>query len=92
MQLITAAAVVKSLPETVAIATESQAREVAKIEPAKRAAVVEAAAGKAASESRPMTAKDIKRAAMPEPEPDPAERPHVVSGVPIPLLGHNTLN
>src|SRR6185369_1388350 len=43
-QLITAAAVVESLPadKVVAIATESQARELAKAEPSRRAGVIQA--------------------------------------------------
>ena len=64
-QLITAAAVVESLPadKVVAIATESQARELAKIQPSQRAGVVQAivdAGGK-------MTAAAIKRHLPPPP-------------------------
>src|SRR5215831_235893 len=57
-QLITAAAVVESLPadKVVAIATESQARELAKIPVEQRAGVVQAIAG----EGKPVTAAAIK--------------------------------
>ena len=58
-QLITAAAVVESLPadKVVAIATESQARELAKIQPAQRAGVVQAIV----DAGEKMTAAAIKR-------------------------------
>lgn len=80
--LIRAAATVKSLPEKVAtiVVTEGQAREVAKVPSSKRAEVIEIAASKAESEDRPMTARDIREAAQPEPEateipPAPPMRP-----------------
>jgi hypothetical protein len=64
-QLITAAAVVESLPadKVVAIATESQARELAKIPVEQRAGVVQAIAG----EGKPVTAAAIKRHLPPPP-------------------------
>lgn len=77
-QIMGAAAVVQSLPGgsySSHIATETQAREVAKVAPEKRAKVVEAAKAKADVEKRPMTAKDIREAAKLEPEPE--ETPHI---------------
>ena len=64
-QLITAAAVVESLPadKVVAIATESQARELAKIQPAQRAGVVQAIV----DAGEKMTAAAIKRHLPPPP-------------------------
>lgn len=79
-QLITAARVVNQLPQqsAVAIATESQARELSKVEPEKRASVIELAGAKADAENRPMTARDIAEVA------DPEDKPHVVAG-PMPV-------
>ena len=64
-QLITAAAVVESLPadKQVAIATESQARELAKVEPAQRAGVVQAIV----DQGKPVTAAAIKAHLPPPP-------------------------
>ena len=68
IQLINAASVVKSLPENVSncVQTESQARELSKVEPAKREEVLAKAA-----QSGSVTAKSIKEAAAPEPAPAP---------------------
>ncbi len=64
-QLITAAAVVEALPATtkVAIATESQARELAKVAPADRAGVVQAVV----DSGKPVTAAEIKKRIPPVP-------------------------
>ena len=64
-QLITAAAVVEALPASkqVAIATESQARELAKAAPGERAGIVQAIV----DEGKPVTAAAIKRHLPPVP-------------------------
>lgn len=64
-QLIIAAAVVESLPaeKQVAIATESQARELGKAAPEQRAGVVQAVV----NSGRPVTAKEIRRHLPPPP-------------------------
>jgi hypothetical protein len=74
--VIRAAEVVKALPQESAtvVASERQARELAKAPEEKRAEVVTVAANKAQAEQRPMTARDIKQAVIditPEP-PAPA--------------------
>lgn len=82
--LISAAEVAQDLPETVStiVETESQARELSKVQPEARVEVVEKAQAKAKEEERPMTARDIREAAKPEPEPQPEheEPPRVRSG------------
>jgi hypothetical protein len=74
-QLIEAAGVVASLPQNgnncSQISNEGQARELAKVEPADRPAVLEQAQAAAQSESRPMTARDIAAAAEAHEEPEP---------------------
>jgi hypothetical protein len=67
-QLISGAAAVNSLPvgmDTI-VSNQGQARELAKVEPAKRVEVITQAAATAKAEARPMTAKDIV-AASPSP-------------------------
>jgi hypothetical protein len=70
--------IIKSLPEQIStiVENESQAREVAKVKPEKRARVVREAAAKAEEEGKPMAARHIAEAAR-EDEPE-HERPHVV--------------
>jgi hypothetical protein len=80
-QLIGAARVVESLPESakVAIATESQARELAKVEPERRVEVIELAA-----QAGPLTARSIREAAKPTAAPEPPaeeDRPHIKTSV-----------
>lgn len=72
VQLIQAAAVAKSLPEGVAIATESQARELSKAAPEQREEVLEEAAS-----AGPVTAKAIRKAVQrrQSPAPEPEETP-----------------
>jgi len=62
-RMIEASEIVSVLPMGNKITTERTAREVAKIEPAKRAEVVEFAAAKAEAEGRKLTARDISEAA-----------------------------
>ena len=66
-KLIESAEVVKSLPEIVShgIQNERQARELAKVEPEQRAAVITKAQAKADSEQRALTARDISEASEP---------------------------
>ena len=66
-RLIDAAGVVKMLPIGNKIQTESQARQLAKVEPERRVEVLEKASAKAESEDRPMTARDILESNEPEP-------------------------
>lgn len=60
--LIEAASVANALPENVShgIQNERQARELSKVEPARRESVVTEAKAKAETENRPMTARDIE--------------------------------
>lgn len=68
-KIIEAAEVVGGLPENVShgIQNERQARELARVEPERRAQVIEVAASVASAEERPMAARDIREAAAPEP-------------------------
>lgn len=71
-RLCEAAEVIKALPENVTHGSqinERQAREIKKAPKEKRAQVVETAAAKAESESRPMTARDVKEAVLEVCEP-----------------------
>lgn len=69
-QLIGAAEVKKS-PIGDSVKNQAQARELAKVEPEKRAEVIEKAIATADAESRPMTARDIADAARGEDEDRP---------------------
>ena len=71
-QLMEAATVATALPENVnnCLQNEGQARELAKVEPEKRAAVVEAAVATASAEGRKLTAKDIQEAAAAPTRPE----------------------
>ena len=87
VQLIQAAAVAKSLPEGVAIATESQARELSKAAPEQREEVLQEAAS-----DGPVTAMAIKKAVQrrqsPAPEPEETQEPaRVVARDPAEALG-----
>lgn len=76
-ELIAAAEVVDSLPEECNknITNDSQAKELAKVDPEKREEVLEKAFYAATLEDRPLTARDIKEAAQDEDEQE--EPPHI---------------
>ena len=88
-RLIEASAVVADLaPIGVKVTSESQARELARVEPERRVEVVTKAKEKADAEQRSMTARDITEAAaqkaevfdlVPEPEPSYQEPPRVIA-------------
>lgn len=68
-RLIEAAAVVKTSPIGDKIKTEGQARELSKVSPPDRVAVIEKAQAAAEFKGRQMTAKDIKEASVPAAAP-----------------------
>lgn len=83
---VRAAKVVRSLPQETAtmVATERQARELAKAPTEKRAEVMERAKAKADAEQRPVTAKDIAEVVKPVAPVPPAPEPVPVVEKPEP--------
>lgn len=92
--IVRASAVVKSLPEELAtmVATERQARALSEVPMEERPAVLERAQAVAASEGRPLIARDIENAAPVKPAPlktEPIAEPVKVEAVNSPKRAYS---